>query len=185
MTVGAERDPARERRILEERARALARLPRPEDGGETLEVAVFALGRERYAVDTASVLAVAPLADFAPIPRSPAYIVGLALFAGHALVVVDLGRLFGFERPGLSDLAQMIVLGQASGQPELGIVADAVLEVAVIRRRDLGPPPPSVASHQAIVGVDPKALTVLDSSVLLSDPRLFIDEADEEDDHAP
>jgi purine-binding chemotaxis protein CheW len=187
MTADPNADLARARRILEDRARALALVAEAHEDGEFLDVAVFAIGRERYAIDAASLLAVAPLGAHALIPRAPSYFVGLALYSGQALAVVDLGRLFGFDGAALSDGAQVLVLGDSEGHAELGVVADGVLEVRRLFRRDLAAPPASVSGpgRQAIVGVDPEALILLDPHALLSDRRLFIDEADEGDDHAP
>lgn len=174
------------RRVLQERARALARVPDPPDPGETVAVAVFVLGRERYAIDAGHLLAVAALVALAPLPGAPPFFLGLTVHGGEVVAVLDLGRLFGFDRPALSDLTTMVVLG--ADRPELAVAAEAVLDISSVGRRAFAPPASLTGpGREAIAGVDPDALILLDVDALLSDGRLIIDQPDDRgdgDDHA-
>jgi purine-binding chemotaxis protein CheW len=75
--------PERAAAVLEERARALARVPSqglPKAG--LIHVATFALGNERYALDTRYVREVVRFTDYTPIPDSPDFLVGLTNLRG-------------------------------------------------------------------------------------------------------
>lgn len=144
--------------VLDARARALARphALRSEDL-EGTEFAVFVIAGERYAIDVQRIVAIDPLVHFAPLPGAPPYVLGLTVFRGEPLLVIDLGRFLEIPRPGVTDLSRLIVLGDLgiSAVGTLGIAAD----VAVAVERTL-----------------PDATTILDASALLADARLFIDE---------
>src|SRR6185312_5009031 len=83
--------PERARAILEERARLLARIPpAPPAVGESLQVVVFRLGDERYALETQYVREVVRLSDYAPLPGAPAFVLGILNLRGEILSVLDL-----------------------------------------------------------------------------------------------
>lgn len=167
--------PAHAREVLEARARALARPPAPaRPAGAGVEVVFFALGTERYAVEARFVREVARVADLAPVPGLPDFVMGVANLRGEILAVMDLRRILGVPAAGLTDLARLVVLG--ADRPEFGILADSVSEVATLRADEILEPPASVAGvgREFLKGVTREALIVLDGAVLLRDPRLFV-----------
>jgi purine-binding chemotaxis protein CheW len=173
--------PERARSVMEERARALARVPpEPPRATEILEVAIFALGAERYAIETRHVREIVRLADFTPVPGAPDFLVGVMSLRGEILAVIDLRRFLGVPAVGLTDLSRVVVLGPEPAA--FGVLADEAREVSTLRIEEVLEPPETVAGvgREYLRGVTKDALLVLDGAALLGDPRLFINQAEKE-----
>jgi purine-binding chemotaxis protein CheW len=168
-------DPARARRILEERARALAR-PVASDGraADALEVLVFSVSGETHAIEARLVREVARFTDFTAVPGAPAFLVGVTNLRGDILPVFDLAKLTGIAARGLGDLSRLIVLGEE--RDDFGVLADEVREVKMLRRDEVLDPPEALAAlgRDVLLGVTRDGTMVLDGEGLLRDPRLFI-----------
>jgi purine-binding chemotaxis protein CheW len=163
------------RAVLEERARDLARVPsQAPSAAEVIAVVVFALGDERYALETSAVREVLRLGDITPLPETPAFLLGITNLRGHILPLFDLRQFFGVPAQEPTAEARVMVLGQE--RHEFGILADAVLEVARLRNDEVLAAPDSLPSsaREFARGVTEGALIVLDGAVLLKDSRLFI-----------
>jgi purine-binding chemotaxis protein CheW len=172
--------PERARQVMGERARLLARVPpRAPEAAEVLEVVTFALAGERYAVETRHVREVVRFDGLTPVPGAPDFLAGLLNLRGEILAVFDLRRFFGVADPGRTERERVIVLG--GDRAEFGVLADAVHEVTPLRVEMVREPPASVAGagRDFLRGVTPGALIVLDGAVLLTDRRLFIEQAEE------
>jgi purine-binding chemotaxis protein CheW len=172
--------PERARAVMDERARALARVSADsEQAAELVEVVVFTLANERYAIETRHVREVVRFTDFTRLPAAPEFLVGITNLRGHILAVIDLRKFFGVAVKGLTDLSRVIVLG--GERPEFGVLADTTHEVTTLRADAVLEPPGSVAgvAREYLRGITQEALIVLDGAVLLADPRLFIDQGDD------
>lgn len=167
---------ARAKALLDERARILARRAHEASPGEVLQVLTFALGRERYAIETRFVREVTRLSDFTVVPSTPKFVVGIIGFRGEVLAIIDLRAFFGVEQLGLSDLSRVVVIGLEHA--ELGILADAVDGLEQLPVASISDAPESVAGsgREHIRGVTRDALILLDGSALLGDPRLVVDQ---------
>src|ERR1700687_2656174 len=76
--------PEERKEILKDRARALARDPRPaETEGGTLEVLEFLLAYERYGIEMSWVRETLPLRDITPVPCTPPFVLGLINVRGQ------------------------------------------------------------------------------------------------------
>ncbi len=162
---------------MEERARALARVPlEAVSATEGPEAMVFVLGAERYAVETRLVLEILRLVDLTPVPGLPDYVMGVINLRGEVLAVVDLRCFLGLPAAGLTDLSRVLVLG--SERAEFGVLADEVSGMARVRAEELRPPPTTVGGpgRACLRGIAADALIVLDGDALLRDPRLHIDQ---------
>jgi purine-binding chemotaxis protein CheW len=171
--------PERARALLEERARALARpLQAATPDAGVLRLLTFALANERYAIEARHVREVVRLTAYVPVPGAPDFLLGVMNLRGEVLAVVDLRKFLGAAARGVSDLARVLVLG--GDRAEFGILADAAHEVVAVPADAVHEPPPSVAGigREYLLGVTADALIVLDGTVLLRDPRLFIDQAE-------
>jgi purine-binding chemotaxis protein CheW len=170
--------PERARLVMEERARALARVPQsPTAQGERLEFVVFSLANERYGISTAYVREVIRLTDLTPLPGAPDFVAGVTNLRGQVLAVMDLRKFFGVAVRGLSDTSRVVVLG--GERPEFGVLADAVHHVLTLPIDQVLDPPESVAgiARGYLRGVTGDALVLLEGSALLQDSRLIIDQA--------
>jgi len=165
----------RQREILEERARILARPPPAEvQAADRLELLVFSLSGETYALETRSVREVARFADFTAVPGASPFLLGVTNLRGEILPVFDLRRLAGIAPKGLTDLSRLLVLGE--DREELGLLADEVSEVKRMRREEILDPPEELAAigRALLLGVTKDAVIVLDGAGLLRDERLFL-----------
>lgn len=166
--------PDRERAVLDERARSLAQAPtRPETAAVTLAVVAFRIGAEAYAFETRYVREVARATDITLVPGAPPLLVGVMNLRGDVLPVFDLRGAFQLGAADAGDRPWIVVLGREGA--ELGVLADAVEQVAVLDAGVLLPPPETVgvAARRWMRGTTQEALVVLDGGDLLSDPELF------------
>ena len=165
---------------MDERARALARLPpRPPGPSEVLEVATFTLAFERYAIETRYIAKVVRLTDFTPVPGTPAFLGGVLNLRGEILDLIDLRAFLGITGEGLTDQSRIIVLGVERN--EFGIMADSVHEVITLRVDEVYEAPASIpgSGRPYLLGVTTDARIVLDGAALIRDEGLYIDQGDE------
>ena len=167
----------RARQVMDERARMLARPglePRPP--GEMIEVLVFILGNETYAIETRHVHEVVRFTDFTPVPGAPEFVLGITNLRGEVLAVIDLRKFFGVAAKGLTDLSRLVVLG--GERAELGVLADATQQVRALRSDEVldAVEPVAGIGRDYLRGVTKDALIVLDGAVLLADGRLFVNQ---------
>ena len=168
--------PERVRAILEDRARTAAEVP-PQAlaAGAAIEVVLFSLGDERYALETTCIREIVRLKEFAPVPGTPEFLIGVTNLRGQVLAILDLRRFFGIEPREATDHTRVMVLGHE--RVEFGLLADSVQEVTLLRLDEIRESPASVlgAAREYLRGVTAETLLVLDGAILLNDPRLYID----------
>jgi purine-binding chemotaxis protein CheW len=167
-------DPDEVRRILEERARELAR---PVETGvveETTSLLVVQVGPERYAVDVSAVREIKPLAGITPLPGLPSFWSGLVNLRGNLVPVLDLATYLAL--PASSEPADepKLVFVAAEGI-DVALVVDAVREIRRTPAGDLGPSTSTDLEGVRIVQhVTKDLVSVLDLSYLLQDPALRV-----------
>lgn len=165
--------PEQRQAILDARARVLAAAP-PAAPGPGFEALEFQLAREHYALETSWVREVFPLRDFTPLPGTPEFVLGIIHVRGRIVSVLDIKKFFELPAQGLSDLNQVIVIGD--GAMEFGILADAIVGVRRILRDDLQAPLPTLTDIRAdyLMGITRQREVVLDGHKLLSDPAIVV-----------
>ena len=165
------------KRVLEERAKALAREPaRAEAADEWIEIVEFTLAHERYAIASEHVREVYPLEELTPLPCTPTFVLGIVNLRGEILSIIDIKEFFDLPKKGLTDLNKVIVL--ESEDMMFGIVADAIGGVRRILRTDIQPPLPTLTGirEDYLQGVTAERIVVLDAGKLLSDEKLIVNE---------
>jgi purine-binding chemotaxis protein CheW len=176
--VAARRAPSAEaaRRILQERAEALATPPRAESEEETLSVLEFRLAYERYGIESGYVAEVCPIRAYTQLPCTPPLVFGVVNVRGRIATVLDLRRLFELPEGGISDLNKVILLrGEGGG---FGILADAVTGIRSVPVSALQAELSTFTGVRRdwLRGVTPDQVAVLDAEKLLKDPKLVINE---------
>jgi purine-binding chemotaxis protein CheW len=168
--------PDQVRRVLEERARALARPPEDQADGDTLELVVLAVGAERYGVDVRLVREVRPLAGLAPVPGTPACWAGLVNLRGSLCPVLSLRRYLGAGDDPDPDPEGHGVLVVVTAPFPAALLVDAAAEVRRCAPGELRPAPGAATdrAHAAVQAVTPDLLQVLDPGALLADPTLVV-----------
>lgn len=174
VTRGKGRSELSERELLTLRAQKLAQ-PQVALDLDTTErrYLLFARSGAEYAIDTRHVLQVLPVSAHTALPFAPAFNLGLTAARGELLPLFDLAALLGQPaRDGSPRL--MLLCGEQ--RAELALAVDEALEL--VARGDLLPPPSG--SSPLIAGVSSRGFTLIDGGELLSDPRLSIDFAQQE-----
>jgi purine-binding chemotaxis protein CheW len=179
--IGAEphRTPEQVAALLEERARALARVPvQPPATSDVLAVVTFSLAARVYAIELGYVRKIVPLSELTPVPGTPDVFAGVINLRGEILAVIDLLRLQGLGPGGGTGYSWVIVLG--GERNEFGLLADAVGDVLTLRTDHVLELQGSAAGmgRQSLRGVTESGLTVLHGAALLQDDRLVIDQGD-------
>lgn len=153
--------PEEARRVLEERARRLAR-PAADAGAAPagLEVVTFALAGETYAIEARWVVEVARLAHLTPLPGAEPPLFAVTAWRGDLLSLFDLRPVLGLSSRALDDLGWIVVLGSA-GRAAFGVLADAPGEFRVIPPDEVRPPE-GAARSPLVRGVTGDAVVVLE-----------------------
>jgi len=179
-TSDADRDA---RRILEERARLLARPPDERARADVLDLVAFSVGTERYAVEADFVQEVQPLdrATWSRVPCAPEFIVGAVNIRGRIYSLMDVGHFLSLPPRPLSEAAHVLLVAgkdSAGEQMELSILADDVPEALDVPRGTLRPAAETVASGgpKFVRGVTEDMLIVLDLRRLLEEPGIVVHE---------
>ena len=170
-------EPEETKRILKARAETLAREPeKTEVDDERLEVVEFLLAYERYAVESRYVREVYPLENLAPLPCTPAFVLGIVNVRGEMLSVVDIKKFFDLPERGLTDLNKVIVL--QSGNMLFGILADAIAGVRRVPIAEIQPSLPTLTGirEQYLKGVTAGRTVILDAEKLLADEKIVVQE---------
>ena len=149
--------PEARRRILEERGRAIAG-SRDEAIVETVPVLAFAVGGERYAVRVHEVFQVVEARGLAPLPASPAWLLGALVARTRVVPVLDLRQLLGLDG-GLNDLAKIVVV-EHDGET-FGLAVEAVEGRIEVPREGL-----AAAADGPFAWIAPDRLALLDLATL-------------------
>lgn len=167
-------DPERVEALFRERARKLMErhLDRePDVAAET--VLVFAEGREKYAIDVATVAEVLPFSSATPLPEASPEVLGLVNLRGEFLTVLDLARVLGTQQENDGRGGYLLVL--RGDDTRLGLRVDAVERIQSLRRDELSPPPHGTDRGTGkgavyIKGISTaETLIVIDGSAVVSD----------------
>ena len=165
--------------VLDQRARALARVPELVATGHTVELVVVALGAERYGLDAVQVQTIQALAALIPLPGVPAFWAGLVNLRGRLYPVLNLRRYLALA--GAPPAAGSKVVLVSAANLSVALWVDDVLELRRVPLAKIGPPLADTAVQAlrgpGVRGVTDDLLVVLDLDVLLGDPRLVVQAA--------
>lgn len=161
--AGAVRSPADARRILEARARQLARPVDERDVGaeHATGLLLFQVGDERLAMPVGSIVAIVRSGSIAPLPRVVRPVYGVTAWRGRPLTVLSLGA----ARPVITPETRLLVLG-TNTRAALGVVVDAVHDIRQSTAGELTPAAPGPRQSYAL-GMTADGLLVVDGEALL------------------
>lgn len=171
------RPPEEVKRILRERAEALAKpVEEARPPAEMLELLVFSLSGERYGIETTHVLEVIPLRGLTPVPCTPPFVLGVVNHRGRILPVLDLRRLLELAGHGVPEGSRVVVVEAA--EMTFGIFADGVAGTVRLEPDEVVPPPVALADErQAVIrGITGEMVAVLDLEAFARDPRIRVNE---------
>ncbi len=175
LDAGGNLPPEEVKRILSERAKALAKpLEEAPTPGERLELLVFSLAGERYGIEMARVMEVLPLRDLVPVPRTPSFVLGVVNHRGRILPVLDLRRLFDLAGQEVAEGSRVVAV--EAGGMTFGVFAEAVIGTVAVGAHEVAPPPVILTGdRQALLrGVTGEMVAMLDLEALARDPRITV-----------
>lgn len=137
-------------------------------------VVVFQLADEQYGIGIALVREIIRPPVITAVPRTPAYVSGVANLRGRVLPVLDLRLRFGLRATDEPPPAARVIVLEIDGV-SVGAAVDAVVEVARIPQTAIEPPGATLVASP-IVRLRGIA-TLGDRLVVLVDPRCIIEAA--------
>jgi len=164
-------------RLLKKRAEALARpLEERPPLAESIEILVFSIAGERYAVDTAHVHDVVPLRELTALPCTPSFVLGVVNHRGRILPVLDFRRLFDLAGDGVPEGARLVA-AEAGGM-RFAIFADKLTGITRVDLREVTPPPATFTDDQKawLLGVTGEMVAVLDLQAMVRQSRIVVNE---------
>lgn len=163
--------------VLRKRAEALSKIGLCEEASEKgIEVIVFEVANENYAIELSYIKEVYPLKDLKPIPCVPAYVSGVVNIRRKIISVIDLKIYLGLTGKGSNEPTKMIIL--RSSEMEFGILADTILGIRHILQKDIQVSLPTLTGvkQEFFKGVTQDALILLDGAKLLANKNLIVNE---------
>jgi purine-binding chemotaxis protein CheW len=104
----------------------------------------FILGNESYGIPVLKVREIIRMIDITPVPRMPTYVKGVINLRGKVMPVIDLRLRFNLAKAEFTERTCTIVVQvlQSNGVASLlGLIVDAVEEVAQVTPESLEPAP--------------------------------------------
>ncbi|HNP71108.1 MAG TPA: chemotaxis protein CheW [Kouleothrix sp.] len=112
-----------------------------------LDVLLFRLAGEVYALPSACVREVIRYRDYTPVPGAPATLPGILNQRGVVVPVVDIYPLLGLSAPPASRATRLVMLSHQ--EIDMALLVEAVLDLAALPPAALEPPPPALDPARA------------------------------------
>lgn len=109
---------------------------------ETIQLLVFRLGEEEYAVDILQARGIEHLDQgITRVPKAPEFVEGVINLRGDIVPIVDLRKRFGREVKSLGFDSRVIIVDVSGGLGLVGMVVDAIVEVLRVPASAVEPAP--------------------------------------------
>jgi len=138
---------------------------------EELQLVVFSLGREEFAVEVTQVREIMRMEEITRMPKSPHFVEGIINLRGQIIAVIDLAKRLNIEAQERGGETRIIVV--EAGEVKVGMIVDSVSEVLRVGA-DALEPSPTIATDVAaafLTGVikhDNRLIILLDLTKVLS-----------------
>jgi len=151
----------------------------------TIQVVVFALGNEQFAIDLFDVREVVEYTTITKLPNVPAYIRGIMDLRGEITTIVDLRHRLGLpENDEISrETSRIIVLDSNVTRVKTGILVDDVTSVSTFEASQVDYTSASVSNEDTgIIGIIKTKVKVMDKEkselTIWIDVRKLLDDAE-------
>ncbi|PKM11701.1 MAG: chemotaxis protein CheW [Gammaproteobacteria bacterium HGW-Gammaproteobacteria-3] len=140
-----------------------------------LQWVTFRLGDEKYGINVMQVQEVLRVAEIAPVPGAPSYVLGIINLRGNVVTVIDTRNRFGLMSKETDDSSRIVVIETASHI--IGILVDSVAEVVELHTSDIETAP-NVGNEetskyiQGVTSRDNELLILVDLNQFLSDDEI-------------
>lgn len=103
-----------------------------------VDVVEFEVADEHYALDISLAREIVEMVPITPVPRAPPHIAGIINLRGEITTVMNLSTLLGIPAAGNKERQKIIILvPEAAGGSNVGIIVDDVLSVMQISENDV------------------------------------------------
>lgn len=109
------------------------------DNDEDLQIVVFRLSSEEYALPITKVKDINRIMPLTKMPKSPAFMKGVINLRGEIIPVVDLRERFGLSANEVTDDSRIMIVD--FNNQLIGIIVDGVTEVITIPTAQIDIPP--------------------------------------------
>lgn len=138
--------------------------------GDEVQLVTFRLARRDFACNVFEVERILRYQEPAPLPKAPDFLEGILQYGGSVVPVIDLRKRLGVPAPVREETRIMII---ETEHGRVGVVVDAVLEVAKVEAQRIMPPPSIVRGLAAtfITGILPlgeRTVVILAAAKLLT-----------------
>ncbi len=138
---------------------------------EELQLVVFSLGREEFAVEVTQVREIMRMEEITRMPKSPPFVEGIINLRGQIIAVVDLARRLNLDSAERGGDTRIIVV--EAEEIKVGMIVDSVSEVLRINGEEVEANPTlatdmSVAYMRGVVKQDNRLIILLDLTRVLS-----------------
>ena len=137
-----------------------------------IQLVTFRLKDETYGINVMQVQEVLRVAEIAPVPGAPHYVLGIINLRGNVVTVIDTRVRFGLPSAEIDDLSRIIVI--ESEAQVVGILVDSVAEVVDLHVSEIDSAPnvgneESSRYIQGVASRNSNLLIVVDLNKLLSE----------------
>ncbi len=138
---------------------------------DEMQLVVFSLGREEFAVEVTQVREIMRMEEITRMPKSPHFVEGIINLRGQIIAVIDLAKRLNLESAERSGESRIIVV--EAEDVKVGMIVDSVSEVLRVGA-DAVEPSPTLAADisgaylQGVVKEDNRLIILLDLTKVLS-----------------
>lgn len=113
-----------------------------------LQLVIFQLGREEFAVDVSQVREIIRMQEITRMPKAPSFVEGIINLRGQIIAVLDLAQRLSLESAERDSETRIIVV--EAGDAKVGMIVDSVSEVMRISEEEVEPSPALAADVEAV-----------------------------------
>ncbi|KAB7627158.1 chemotaxis protein CheW [Alkalilimnicola sp. S0819] len=110
-----------------------------QDQGRVTQWVTFNLDNETYGINVMQVQEVLPMAEIAPVPGAPPFVMGILNLRGNVVTVIDTRMRFGLSHQDAEASSRVVVI-EANDQIA-GILVDSVTEVVEVSETEVDTAP--------------------------------------------
>ncbi len=113
-----------------------------------VQLVIFQLGREEFAVEVIQVREIIRMQDITRMPKAPSFVEGIINLRGQIIAVLDLAQRLNLEAAERGSETRIIVV--EAGDVKVGMIVDSVSEVMRIGEEEVEPSPALAADVEAV-----------------------------------
>ncbi|MEJ2687601.1 MAG: chemotaxis protein CheW [Gammaproteobacteria bacterium] len=138
----------------------------------SIQCVTFRLDDECYGINVMQIREVLRVADIAPVPGAPDYVLGIINLRGNVVTVIDTRKRLGLMPRDVDDSSRIVII--ETDNQVVGIRVDSVAEVVDLRMADVESAPnvgndESSKYIQGVASRDGELLILVDLNKLLTD----------------